>query len=75
VAKDEFYSAARQFLCDLEAQRQEIRPQRELRETALRRASEPSVRSISSFHGDPRYGRDLQRQAQGWLDRRSREAS
>jgi hypothetical protein len=60
------YSAARQFLCDLEAHRQEIRPRRELRETTLRRASEPSVRSISSFHGDPRYGGDLHRADMAW---------
>ena len=62
------YSRAAEFLCDLQAHRQKIRPQRELRETVLPRDSGPSVRSISSFHDDPRYGGDLHR-AQTWHGR------
>jgi hypothetical protein len=55
------YSAAVEFLRDVAAQRDEILSQCEPQKIVQRRASEVLLRSISSFHGDPRYASDLHR--------------
>ena len=55
------YSAANEFLCDLEGLRQEILSQGELQKIAQSRSTGSSFRPISSFHTDPRYDGDLHR--------------
>jgi hypothetical protein len=55
------YSAANEFLCDLQGLRQKILSQRELQKIAQSPTSGSSFRPISSFHTDPRYGGDLHR--------------
>jgi hypothetical protein len=59
------YSAANEFLCDLEGLR-EILSQREVRKIAQGQTSESSFRPICSFHTDPRYGGDLHRAEMAW---------
>jgi hypothetical protein len=60
------YSAANEFLCDLEGLRREILSQRELQKIAQSRSSGSSFRPISSFHTDPRYDGDLHQADMAW---------
>ena len=59
------YSAAVEFLRDVQALRDEILSQRETQKIVQRRANEVLLRSISSFHGDPRYASGLHRAGYG----------
>jgi len=55
------YSAANEFLREVEVLKGEHHPRREPREMALHRKADTPVRPITSFHADSRYGRDLHR--------------
>jgi hypothetical protein len=66
VCEGHVYPAANEFLCHLEALRQEILSQCELRKNTQGRTSESSFRPISSFHTDPRYVGDLHRADMAW---------
>jgi RepB DNA-primase from phage plasmid len=60
------YSAAKEFLREVEARKCPLLSQRELRKAARLRRTDAVVRSLASFHTDPRYGNDLHRADMAW---------
>jgi hypothetical protein len=60
------YSAAKEFLLEVEALKREHLSRRETRELARPWQTDAPVRSITSFHADPRYGGDLHRADMAW---------
>jgi transposase len=66
AAKRNVYSAAKEFLREVEALKREHLSQRELREAARPRWTDAPVRPITSFHADSRYGGDLHRADMAW---------
>jgi hypothetical protein len=60
------YSAAKEFLRDLEALKREQLSRHEVRKFAPPRETDTSVRPITSFYADSRYGGDLHRADMAW---------
>ena len=63
---DRVYSKAVEFLREAAALRDKILSQRESQKIVQRRTTGVLLRSISSFHDDPRYGGDLHRADMAW---------
>jgi hypothetical protein len=60
------YSAAKEFLREVEALKREHLSRRELRELPQPRDNDAPVRPITSFHADSPYGGDLHRADMAW---------
>ena len=60
------YSAAKEFLREVEPLKRALLSQRELRRTAQPRWTDTLVRPLASFHADPRYACDLHRADMAW---------
>jgi hypothetical protein len=60
------YSAAKDFLREVEALKRDQLSRREPRELARPRETDTPVRPIASFHADSRYGGDLHRADMAW---------
>jgi hypothetical protein len=65
-AQGNVYSAANEFLRDVEALKRQQLSRREPRETARPWDNDAPVRPITSFHMDSRYGGDLHRADMAW---------
>ena len=60
------YSAAKEFLREVEVLKRALLSQRELRKRARPRETNTPVLPITSFHADSRYGGDLHRADMAW---------
>jgi hypothetical protein len=65
-AEGRVYSRAPDFLREVEALKRALLSQRELRKSTQPRGTDAFVRSLASFHTDPRYSGDLHRADIAW---------